>query len=96
MSAIRGGDFVGYTMTEGQLNELMTWCDYEGMEVVAVYEERGKSGKSIEGSDKIEGRTIKSIEFNFAIPKGVANEQGISLEKKKRVETVVLMSRKDK
>lgn len=44
-------------------------------------------------SDKIEGRTIKSIEFNFAIPKGVANEQGISLEKKKRVETVVLMSR---
>jgi DNA invertase Pin-like site-specific DNA recombinase len=39
---------------EGQLNELISWCAYEKMEVVGIYEEKGKSGKSIEGRPKFQ------------------------------------------
>lgn len=38
----------GYSL-EAQKNDLEDWCKFEGMEVVAVYEEKGKSGKSISG-----------------------------------------------
>ncbi len=39
---------------EGQLNELISWCAFEKMEVVGIYEEKEKSGKSIEGRPKFQ------------------------------------------
>lgn len=43
--------------------------------------------------DTIEERTLKSIEFNFAIPKGDCKTEQISLDKVNHVETVVLLSK---
>ncbi|HCL03286.1 MAG TPA: recombinase family protein [Lachnoclostridium phytofermentans] len=41
--------------------------------------------------EKIEQRTLKSIVFNFAIPKGVANDKEISLDNNEHVETCCLL-----
>lgn len=38
----------GYSL-EGQKNSLKRFADHEEMEIVGIYEDAGKSGKSIEG-----------------------------------------------
>ena len=46
---------------EGQKRELERLCEYEGMTIVKVYEEKGKSGKSVEGRPEFQ-RMLEDIE----------------------------------
>lgn len=51
----------GYSL-DAQMEKLKRYADYEGMPIVGVYNDKGKSGKSIEGREDFQ-RMMKDIEY---------------------------------
>ena len=100
----------GYSL-DAQKNGLKRFAEREEMTVVDIYEDAGKSGKSIEGRPAFkkllsdvevhiypEGESkspLKSIKFNFPVLQDGKEVEEIFLNKQSNVETLITLRRKE-